>query len=123
MISSRIRPATSFEPFEAQCDAVQIKTCRFVQYIALPLRPVGRARTPGDVIELEAGDDARPTRDAAILVNLQPTVGTRLKRSRRATRDALVTAAMQAYVRVVQCGNLRPFLHALQQQIGRFRVE
>src|SRR6185295_17282333 len=95
MISRRMRPATSFAPFDAQCDALQIRTCRLVQYIGLPSGFGGRTLPPGDVCELVTGDHARAAGNASALVDFQASVRPRFKRVGRADTDALMPPTVQ----------------------------
>src|SRR5690349_5012096 len=101
MTSRRMRPATSFAPFDAQCDALQIRTWRLVQYIVLPSGFGGGTRPPADVVELETGDHARAAGNTAALVDFQATVRPRLQRVSGTRADALVPATVQADVAIV----------------------
>jgi hypothetical protein len=102
MSSIRRRPARSIAPFEEQCDAVQISTWRFVQYIccysAEPIRDTEATPWVGpfDILEFVADDSARAAFHTALIRKEDRAVVLWRVAGSRATIDALLTLALEA---------------------------
>src|SRR5829696_7776140 len=111
--SRRNSISTSLAPFAAQCEAVQARTCFWVQYIGAPLSRTGTEYQsaprvgPLDVAELVTDDAASAALDAAFIREDHPPVIGWDVAVRRAAVDALLAHAVQADV-VVDDADVRP---------------
>src|SRR6185436_10554263 len=110
-------------PFDAQCDALQIRTCRLVQYIGLPSGFGGSTLPPGDVCERVTGDHARAAGNASALVDFKASVRPRFERVGRADTDALVLPTVQADIAIVQGWYQRSGIHVPVQQVRRLWMQ